>query len=86
MLDQTPSEDLLAARQVLAGLAGNRAGTGDLPDDLILATGLGIDSLQFIRLILEVEEKLKRHIFHVGNIGSIRTVGDLMRVVENSRM
>lgn len=80
------SEEALQARQVLMELSVNGVSHEDLGEEKLLVAGLGIDSLQFIRLILEVEEKLKRKIFHVGNIAGIKTVGDLLRVVEASRI
>jgi acyl carrier protein len=39
---------------------------------------LGIDSLKFIMVILEVEQRLKRPVFGLDNVGQLRTVGDLL--------
>lgn len=80
------SEEALQAREVLMELSESGLKAEDVGEEKLLVAGLGIDSLQFIRLILEVEEKLKRKIFHVGNIAGIKTVGDLLRVVEASRI
>ena len=43
-----------------------------------LKDDLGIDSLQFVRLILELEIKLNRKIFNIENIPSANTIGDLI--------
>jgi acyl carrier protein len=43
---------------------------------------LGIDSLKFIVVVLDIEQRLKRHIFDVENVGELRTVGDILSLVE----
>lgn len=80
------SEEALLAKEVLVEVSNHGVGAEEIGEEKLLVAGLGIDSLQFIRLILEVEEKLKRKIFHVGNIAGIKTVGDLLRAVEASRI
>jgi acyl carrier protein len=42
---------------------------------------LGIDSLKFIVVILEIEQRLNRHIFDIQNVGQIRSVGDILKLV-----
>lgn len=41
---------------------------------------LGIDSLKFIVVILEIEQRLNRHIFDIENVGQIRSVGDILKL------
>lgn len=45
---------------------------------------LGIDSLKFIVMILEIEERVQRHIFDIKNIGKLRTVGDMLSLLRDS--
>lgn len=42
---------------------------------------IGIDSLKFIVILLEIEEQLGRHIFDVDNVGQLLTVGDILGLV-----
>jgi acyl carrier protein len=39
---------------------------------------LGIDSLGFIMLILDVEQTFGRPLFDISSVGQLRTVGDLL--------
>jgi acyl carrier protein len=41
-------------------------------------TDLGIDSLKFIVVVLEIEQRLDRGIFDIDNVGQLRTVGDIL--------
>lgn len=77
------SPDQLLARDILARLAGGR------PANLIegrmsLIKDLGIESLQFIRLVLEVEEAVGRKVFDVESLARIGTVDDLYEILESS--
>lgn len=63
-----------------------RVGTKGIPSSAIsgemsLSNDLGIDSLQFIRVILELESKLARKIFSVELIAKIKTFADLCAAV-----
>lgn len=49
-----------------------------------LLIDLGIDSLKFIVLILEIEHGLDRKVFDVANVGQMRTVDDLLGLVRAS--
>jgi acyl carrier protein len=42
---------------------------------------LGIDSLKFIVVILEIEQRLDRSVFDIENVGQLRTVGDILDLV-----
>jgi acyl carrier protein len=42
---------------------------------------IGIDSLKFIVMILEIETRLGRKIFNVANLAGAQTLDDLTRVV-----
>jgi acyl carrier protein len=70
-------------RAVLASNSGGRYTIDTLNEGLAL-TSLGIDSLKFIVVILEIEAKLGRKIFNVGNVGGARTVADLVQIVVGS--
>lgn len=50
------------------------------PDETLL--DLGIDSLKFIVVILEIEERLQRKVFNIENIGKLRTVGDMLALLD----
>ena len=39
---------------------------------------LDIDSLGFIVIILEIEQKIQRSIFDVENVGRLKTIGDIL--------
>jgi acyl carrier protein len=41
-------------------------------------TDLGIDSLAFIMLLLDVEQALGRPLFDIETVGQLRTVADLL--------
>jgi acyl carrier protein len=78
------SQDQLAARDILARLSG-----GSHPPELIegrmsLLHDLGIESLQFIRLVLEVEEAIGRKVFDVETLSKISTVADLYNLLAAS--
>ena len=57
------------------------AAAGTPRPDQSLADDLGIDSLKFIVLVLEIEQGLKRKVFDVENVARLRTVGDLLGLV-----
>jgi acyl carrier protein len=68
-------------RAVLANNSGGRVTRAAIHDELRIAQDLGIDSLKFILVILEIEEALGRKIFDVSNVKSVATAGDLYRLV-----
>ena len=39
---------------------------------------LDVDSLGFIVIVLEIEQKLQRSIFDVENVGRLKTIGDIL--------
>lgn len=73
--------DQLTARQVLASLNPGGLGMDQIGSEMSIGQDLGIDSLNFIRLILEVESQIGRRVFKIQNIASIKTVGDLYDVL-----
>jgi acyl carrier protein len=75
------NENQLAARQILADLSRNNLTCQEVKGHMSISDDLGIDSLQFIRLILEVEVKAGSTIFNVENIPRIKTVNDLYEVL-----
>jgi len=48
----------------------------------VALTDMGIDSLKFIMLVLEIENQLGRTIFNMESIGELRTVDDLLNLVQ----
>lgn len=44
---------------------------------MLVSEDLGIGSLKFIRLILEIETSVGRRVFNVENIAAVKTVNDL---------
>jgi acyl carrier protein len=69
--------DLEFARQAVAKLSSRGIRPEAIEDGMALNQDLGIDSLQFIRLILEIERQFSRRIFNVQIIAGIKTFGDL---------
>jgi acyl carrier protein len=71
----------LAARQILVNLGTKNLSSQEIKGEMSISNDLGIDSLQFIRLILEVEVNAGASIFNVQNIPHIKTVNDLYEVL-----
>ncbi len=69
--------DLELARETVANLSKKGLKPGDIRNEMALNQDLGIDSLLFIRLVLELERKLSRRIFNVQIIAQIKTFKDL---------
>ena len=70
-----------AAKQILMNLCTTNLSPDEINGDMSISDDLGIDSLQFIRLILEVEVNAGAAIFNVQNIPHIKTVNDLYQVL-----
>jgi acyl carrier protein len=66
---------------VLEILAQHAERTPDALDVADVLSDLDIDSLKFLIVILEVEQRLGRQIFDVENVGELRTVGDILDLV-----
>jgi len=60
---------------IVARAAQRPAGTLQPADSL---NDLGIDSLAFIMMVLDVEQALGRPVFNIETVGQLRTVGDLL--------
>jgi len=71
----------LTARQILVNLCTKNLSSQEITGEMSINNDLGIDSLQFIRLILEVEVNAGAAIFNVQNIPHIKTVNDLYEVL-----
>ncbi len=67
--------------EILSRASDRRRAAEDVVPDLRLKDDLGVDSLKFITVMLDIEEELDRHIFKVENIPCIITVGDLLALV-----
>jgi acyl carrier protein len=76
------NENQLAAKQILSELCRKNLNHDYLAGEMRLFEDLGVDSLQFIRLILEVETRVGRKIFDVETIANLKTVNDLYGVLE----
>jgi acyl carrier protein len=78
------NEEQQAARTILAELNNKDLSSEDIQNEMSINLDLGIDSLRFIRLILELETMAGRRIFDVEKIARIKTVEDLYQVVGES--
>ncbi len=66
-------------KDILVNICGKTT-PNEISDKMLIKEELGIDSLKFIRLIMEVEIKLGKQFFNVDNIGSLKRVEDLYHV------
>jgi acyl carrier protein len=73
--------DLEFARQTVAKLSNKGLKPEEIRAEMALNQDLGIDSLQFIRLILELERRTSRRIFNVQIIAQIKTFRDLCAAI-----
>jgi acyl carrier protein len=78
------SPDLEHARQTVAKLSNKGLRPEEIKGEMALNQDLGIDSLQFIRLILEIERKSSRRIFNVQIIAQIKTFQDLCAAIASA--
>jgi acyl carrier protein len=76
------NENQLAVKQILAGLCQKNLNHDELSGEMKLFEDLGVDSLQFIRLILEIESSVGRKLFDVETIANLKTVSDLYDLLE----
>jgi acyl carrier protein len=44
---------------------------------------IGVDSLKFIVMMLEIEQVTGRKVFDIDNIGKLRTVGDILSLSQS---
>ncbi len=82
MTQITLNEDQLAAKRMLTGLCQKNLDHKELKGEMKLFEDLGVDSLQFIRLILEIESGVGRKVFNVETIANLKTVNDLYELLE----
>lgn len=66
-----------AARRILSTLSSGGLAPEEVRGDMLVNEDLGIGSLKFIRLVLEVETTVGRRIFNVENIAAVKRVDDL---------
>jgi acyl carrier protein len=74
----------LLTRQILSELTTQNLSPDAIRPEMLINQELGIDSLKFIRLILDVEGRAGRKIFNVETIATIKTVGDLDTVLQST--
>jgi acyl carrier protein len=72
----------LVVKQILISLCEKNLNHNELNGGMKLFEDLGVDSLQFIRLILEIETSVGRKVFDVETIANLKTVDDLYGVLE----
>ncbi len=78
------NENQLAVKQMLTGLCQKNLNHHELTGEMKLIEDLGVDSLQFIRLILEIETSVGRKVFDVETIANLKTVNDLYDLLETA--
>lgn len=71
-------------QNVLAILSRNSSRESHALDTADTFADLDIDSLKFILMILEIEEIVGRSVFNIETIGELRTVGDLMSLLQEA--
>jgi len=76
------NENQLTVKQMLTGLCQKNLNHDELNGEMKLFEDLGVDSLQFIRLILEIESSIGRKVFNVETIANLKTVNDLYDLLE----
>jgi acyl carrier protein len=80
MMQQSPSnQDAAAARETAREVIARHAGCA--PEQLSADDtwqDIGIDSLRFIVMVLDVEQVVGRKIFDIDNVGKLATVGDIL--------
>ncbi|MBY0205912.1 MULTISPECIES: acyl carrier protein [Paenibacillus] len=76
------SQEITVIKELVSSLAEPSRPANSITRDMTIENDLGIDSLQFIRFILEAEERLNRNIFNVENIADIVTVGDIFELIQ----
>ncbi|MGE5324320.1 MAG: acyl carrier protein [Actinomycetota bacterium] len=64
-------------REVVARLSSKGLSADEMRGEMLLKQDLGIDSLRFIQLILEIESRSETRIFDVHMIAEIKTLDDL---------
>ena len=84
MNETTLNENQLAAKQILSELCRKNLNQDYIVGEMKLFEDLGVDSLQFIRLILEVETRVGRKIFDVETIANLKTVNDLYGLLQTA--
>lgn len=76
------NDNQLVVKQILISLCEKNLNHNELKGGMKLFEDLGVDSLQFIRLILEIETSVGRKVFDVETIANLKTVEDLYGVLE----
>ncbi|HEX8090926.1 MAG TPA: phosphopantetheine-binding protein [Blastocatellia bacterium] len=75
------NDDKSTAREMLSKLCERRLAPDEITTEMSLTDDLGIESLQFIRLVLQLEEELGRKVFDVETLSGIKTVDDLYKAL-----
>ncbi len=80
----TPSQ-VEGLKAVLFKVGGGQFTLEQIREEATLEGELGLDSMRFVTLVLEIEEYLGRRVFSIDNLPGIRTVGDLFKAVSQQR-
>lgn len=75
------NRDQAEARRLLADLSAKGIELTGIHPDMSIGQDLGIDSLKFVRLVLEIETMVGRKLFDVQIIAGIKKVSDLYDVL-----
>jgi acyl carrier protein len=71
--------------EVLTSLSRTPPPDGGVTAGLSLREDLGIESIQLLVLVLELETRLGRRVFSADNIASLRSVSDIFAALDASR-
>ena len=79
MGDIRDSGQLAVLQDVLANASGGAATAAAISPETNIKS-LGINSLKFIMVMLDIEGRLGRRLFNAQNIGTLETVDDLWQL------
>lgn len=82
MTQRALNKNQIAVKQILISLCQKNLNRDELNGGMKLFEDLGVDSLQFIRLILEIETSVGKKVFDVETIANLKTVDDLYGLLE----
>jgi acyl carrier protein len=74
--------EIVTVKGILSSISELSVSIEDIRETHLLSDDLGVDSLQMIRLVLELEERLQRKVFDVDNIANVKTVGDVIELLK----
>ena len=72
--------DADVVKQVIASSAEPQMEFSNLSEEAFLKD-IGIDSLKFMLMVIDIEQQLGRQIFQIDAVPEIRTVSDVIKLV-----